>query len=209
MVLVQAFSGLQNMRVGRNGQTTNRTMTRDLERSFRFQYDLSEVQYDSLTSLYDAGGVGDTTEAFVSSLPPATTGVYSTFVKRCFAHDQIMCCTKKLQVRALRATVYERGSCYEARHFVKTCMSCGVSYYLNKRVLPVAHEGDRYLWHMFYPWTSGALPLHITNKSGKSVFSVDFLTDVALSQYKFRFETHLYAHCLSLNQGTGRMLSVE
>lgn len=185
LVLVQAFSGLRDMRFGDGGQLTNKTMTRELERSFRQQYNLSEAQYDCIARLYDHGEVGDTNRALLESMPPATQGNQPNFVRKCFAHGKVLCCNRKLQVRGINSTVYERATCYEAKHFVKTCMTCGASYYLNKQVLPVTDDGGvRYLCHLFFPWTSGELPAFISNKSGKGIFSLEFVTDCIITQYR-------------------------
>lgn len=65
-----------------------------------------------------------------------------------------------------------------------TCRGvCGASYHLNKKKLK---GPDGSTCHTFYAWEDG-IPAEIANKSGRTVMSVAFLTQVALAMSRMRY----------------------
>lgn len=80
---------------------------------------------------------------------------------------------------------YGIDECHPVRHYSKTCRGgCGATYYLNKKKL---RGPDGSTCHTFYAWEGeDGIPDEITNKSGKSVMSVAFLTQVALTMSRMR-----------------------
>ena len=51
-------------------------------------------------------------------------------------------------------------------------------------------DADDVTWHCFYPWTSGNVPEHIPNKSGKPILPTDLINDVALANSGSRYKGH-------------------
>lgn len=128
-------------------------------------------------------------EAYIQSLPPTTPGVRPGFVRRTVGYGDSRCpnegCADRvMRVRSLYATFYGIDECYPVKHYAKVCQGgCGSTYYLNKKKRR-GHDGSA--WHTFYAWEHG-IPDEITNKSGKSVMSAAFLTQVALTMSRMRY----------------------
>lgn len=190
LVLVHAFEQLSNLRLDDFGNTTSLTMRRDAESTFRDHYDLSAEQYGALEQICDhEGGLGNVYEAYIQSLPPTTPGVRPGFVRRTVGYGDSRCpnegCADRvMRVRSLDATFYGIDECYPVKHYAKVCQGgCGSTYYLNKKKRR-GHDGST--WHTFYAWEDG-IPDEITNKSGKSVMSAAFLTQVALTMSRMRY----------------------
>lgn len=188
LVLVHSFEQQSNLRRDSNNNPTSLTMRREAEQSFCNHYDISAAQYSGLSGLCDnGGGLGDVYAAYRGSLPQNVQGVPPDFVQRSVMYDGV-CSTESCEGNAMRvshvnATFYDVDECYPIRHYVKKCRGgCGASYFLNKK----RQRGpDGSTWHTFFPWTEG-VPLEISNKSGKSVLSVAFLTHIALTLSRMR-----------------------
>ena len=164
MVLRHAYSRQENMRETTDDQTSL-TMRRDAERDFRAHYQLSAAQYSSLAELCRGGEARGIFAAYL-----AVQGVRPTFVHSIFADDRSHGCGSMMGVRRIEATVYEHNQCYHVWHYVKHCTGgCASAHYFNKKTLKGATGADDVTWHCSYAWTSGDVPGHIPNKSGRSI----------------------------------------
>lgn len=187
LVLLHACEQQSSLRVDSDNNRTGRKMRTDAERGFRSHYGVSKAQYDALVELCDEGeGMGDVFRAYERSLP---NDAQSDFVRRSFAYSGNSCPIESCENVAFRVTVmdatyYDIGECFPVKHYVKTCRGgCKGTYYLNK----VKQRGlDGVSWHRFYEWDEG-VPKEISNKSGKSIFSAEFLTHTALTLSRMRY----------------------
>ena len=169
------------------------SIRRDAELDFRAHYQLSAAEYSSHAELCRGGEARGIFAAYLRSLPLAVEGVRPTFVHRIFADDRNHCCGSMIMIRRLEATVYERNQCCQAWHYVKQCTGgCAAAHYFNKMTVTGATDADDITWHCFYPWTSGDVPEHIPNKSGRSIVSTELINDVALANSGSRYEGHSY-----------------
>lgn len=186
-VLMVACKDQSMLRVDGDGNPTGRKMRTDAERTFRAQFDLSAAQYSDLVELCDeGGGIGDVFEAYERALPSAQSDYVRSLV--CFSGNRCpneSCENAAFRVTVLKATYYGSDECYPVKHYVKTCRGgCKSTFYLNK----VKERGlDGVSWHRFYAWSNG-VPPEITNKSGKSVLSAGFISQVALTLSRMRYD---------------------
>lgn len=189
LVLVHACKQQANLRRDEDDNPTSLTMSRDAERSFRDQYDLSAAQYLALVELCDGGeGVGDVYKAYRRSLRNNVQGVAPDFVERSVTYSGVRCSNEScddvsMRASVIRSTFYGLHECYPIKHYIKTCRGgCGATHHVNKK----RQRGpDGVTWHTFYPWEEG-IPLELANKSGKSILSVPLLTHVALTLSRMR-----------------------
>ena len=67
----------------------------------------------------------------------------------------------------------------ESRSWHYVCTSgLAAAYYFNKNTLKEERDADGATWPCFYPWTSGDVPEHIPDKSGRSVMSDELINGV-------------------------------
>lgn len=188
LLLHHAYSRHYAMHRHSDGRTTSLTMRREAFNAFRAQYDVSEAQFRCLGELHNSGEVGDIEAVYRCSLPQPVSGVRSDYVERYFTVPVTICCGTAMQARPVEATFYDVDACCSARHYVMKCRgACGASYHLNKRILSGSTSENDVRMHEFYAWESGRPPEFIASKSGRSIMSGRFLTDVAFTLCRMRW----------------------
>ncbi|CAN0260625.1 unnamed protein product [Pylaiella littoralis] len=118
---------------------------------------------------------------------------------RYFGVDEVACCGRTMRVYHIMATLVHFGVNHSVWHVAKRCRgACGSTWNLNKRTFGGTY-GDQQqpcVWHEFYPFTGGRVPKYFANKSGKTIFSADFITACVIQQcsmragYGWHDETH-------------------
>lgn len=182
LVLHHAYAQHARMHNDVAGQVTSLTMRREAEHAFRTQFNVSEAQYKCLIDLYNDGEVGDISQVYRCSLTPTVPGVRPEFVERYFTVPVKICCGTAMRARPLEATFYDRDACCSARHYVMKCQgACGATYHVNKKIITTTTAQHDIRIHDFYAWEGGKPPEFIANKSGRSILSTRFLTDVAFT----------------------------
>eukprot|EP00752_Nemacystus_decipiens_P018361 g16472.t1 len=103
------------------------------------------------------------------------------------------------------STFYSREGSFPAWHVVKECnRGCSATYYADRVTLRGVMAGSPYSVHLYSPWSDG-VPEFVISKSGKSICSTAFLTDIAIAQCKQRsgFDTLAKHHARTVGYGAG------
>lgn len=191
LVLFEHLANQLNARFTSFEQPCSLRQTRDFQDGFCAHFGLSALQYQRLLELFESCGRPAVGAAYRDSHPEHVDGIRPTYCRRYFGVDAVHCCGKTMRVRYVIATVIEVSESYPAMHIVKECQGdCKSSWYLNKRTYrgemddpdggPLDAQG--LLFHEFYPFEGGETPLYTASKSGRTIMSLAYLTQVAAAQ---------------------------
>ena len=92
--------------------------------------------------------------------------------------------------RSIDVLCAERDSCFRTSMLVLQCRECSTTFYLNKAVVTDVFAGETWRHHIFYPFSSGRHPTHISNKRGSVVMATDLVHDFAIQQSTSRCVLH-------------------